>query len=84
MMLDDLADVRQHGPQFPDAVVLALVLALSPMVVIPVLAAPGRVGPDRLDMPLRVDADPYVFPGGRDHQRLDPPEHLRVADRRTV
>src|SRR5439155_683429 len=40
---DDLADARQHGAEFPDPVMLVLVPLLAPQVVVPVLAAAGRV-----------------------------------------
>jgi hypothetical protein len=51
---DDLADARQRGPEVPDPVVLSLVPLLTPQVVVPVLAASGRVGADGLDVAQRV------------------------------
>jgi len=81
---DDLADARQRGPEAPDPVVLGLIPLLTPQVVVPVLAASGRVGADGLDMAQRVDADPDVLPGGRDHQRPDAGQRLRVLDHRRI
>ena len=55
---DNLADSRQGDSEPPDPVVLVLVPLLTPQVVVPVLAASGRVGADGLDVTVRVDADP--------------------------
>src|SRR5690349_10596085 len=81
---DDLADARQHGSEVPDPIVLSLIPLLTPQVVVPVLAASGRVGADGLDVAQRVGADPDVLPGRRDHQRPDAGQRLRVLDHRRI
>ena len=77
-----LADPRQRTPEFQHPVELALVLLLPPLLVVQVLTPPGRVRPDRLDVPVSIRADPHLFPGGRYDQRFDPGQCGQVADRR--
>ena len=84
MTADDLTDARQGRPELPDPVVLVLVPLLTPQVVVPVLAPAGRVGADGLDMALGIDADPYVLPGRRDYEGLDPGERSRILDQSRV
>jgi hypothetical protein len=76
-----LADPRQRPAEFQHPVELALVLILPPLVVVPVLTPSGRVRPGRLDVAISIWADPYLLPGGRYDQRLDPGQYGRVADR---
>src|SRR5581483_10179596 len=52
--------------------------------VVPVLLAPLRVAPGRLDVTVRVRGDPDVGPRGRDREALDPREGVRVVDLRAV
>ena len=74
--------VGQAAAQVQHPVVLHPVPGRPPVVVVAVLAAPGGVHADRLDVPVRVGADPDVLPGRRDDQRLDPGDLRRVGDRR--
>jgi hypothetical protein len=53
-MLDRLAQGWQDGAELPHPVVLVMILLLAPRVVVPVLAAPGRVGAGSLDVALRI------------------------------
>jgi hypothetical protein len=73
---------RQRCPKLQYPVVLGLVSLLPPLVVVPVLTAPCRVCPDSLEVTAGVRADPDLLPGGRDHQRPDPGQGLRIGDRR--
>src|SRR5260370_3447793 len=63
---------------------LSLVPLRAPQIVVPVLAAAGRIGANGLDVAPRVSADPYVLPGRRDHQGLDPGQRPPVVDGRGV
>ena len=81
VVLDHLADAREHGAELQHPVMLLLVPPIAPKVVVAVLTAVGRVRADRLDVPHGIGADPDVLPGREDHQRLDAGERLRVLDR---
>jgi hypothetical protein len=48
--------------------------------VVEVLPPPGRIRPDRLEVAVRVGADPDVRPRRRDDERADALEQLRVLD----
>jgi hypothetical protein len=65
------ADAGEGAAEFKHPVELLPVLLVAPPVVVPVLATPGDVGPDSLDVAVLTRADPDVFPRGRDDQRLD-------------
>ena len=70
-----------QGAREPQHLVeLLLVAPLPPERVVEVLAPPGGIGPDRLDVPVRVRADPHVSPGGRNDELADPLEDLFVVD----
>jgi hypothetical protein len=60
------------------------IAVLAPGVVVEVLLAAGVVMPRRLDVTVRVGADPHVAPRGRDGQRADPLLCLGVVDRLAV
>src|SRR5690606_17279629 len=65
-------DAAPGGGQAPadveHVVVLAPRTAHLPLLVVQVLAPTGDVAPERLDVPVRVPADPDVGPGGRDRE----------------
>jgi hypothetical protein len=50
--------------------VLQSITLQPPLLVVEVLAPAGIVGTDRLDVPGGYRANPYLFPGRRDHQEL--------------
>jgi hypothetical protein len=50
--------------------VLQSITLQPPLLVLEVLAPTGIIGTDRLDVPSGRRADPYLFPGRRDHQEL--------------
>ena len=54
---------------------------LAPGRVVEVLLAPGVVDARRLDVAVRVRADPDLLPGRRDRRAPDPLDHLAVGDR---
>src|SRR5205807_4821419 len=81
VVLDPLADPREGGGEGEQAVVFRLVARLAPARVVAVLLAALRVPAGRLEMPARTGADPDVRPGGRDGERLDTVNLLRVAHR---
>jgi hypothetical protein len=58
---------------------LALTL-FTPDRAVQVLRAPGRVDSGRLQVPVRIRADPHLAPRRRDRQRLDSPDSVLVAD----
>ena len=55
---------------------------LAPPVVVAVLGPAPGVDPGGLDVTPRVGRDPHVAPGGREHQRGDPPQRARIGDQR--
>jgi hypothetical protein len=69
----------QRGGCLEHPVELQLVALGAPVGVVEVLSPAGVVGADRLDVTVRVRADPDVLPGRRDHQRLDA-QHLLAAE----
>jgi hypothetical protein len=56
------------------------VAPLPPDVVVPVLPTSRDVGPDRLQVPVRVRADPYVAPRRWNGQRTQALELVGVGD----
>src|SRR6185436_17645299 len=59
---------------------LRIVTSTAPLRVVAVLLATPGVPAGRLDVAVRVGADPDVGPGGRDGERLDPLDGRRVPD----
>src|ERR1700691_1521110 len=84
VLTDLLAYGRQDGAELPNPVMLGQVPLLTPQIVVEVLAAPGRVGAQGLDVAPRIGADPDVLPGRRDHQRFDMGQRPRVVDGRGI
>jgi hypothetical protein len=76
--------VGQRGRHLQHPVELLLVALLLPLLVVEVLAAARGVGSDRLDVPVRVGADPHFLPRGRDDQVLDTLQRFRIRDWRAV
>ena len=76
-----LAQHRQPPGHLQHVVELRLVLLLPPLRVVDVLLAPGRVDPDRLDVPVRMRRDPDVLPGRRDDQLPQPGQDIRIPHR---
>ena len=77
---DALAQRGQRAGELDHVVELLLVAALAPARVVQVLLAPAVVDAGGLDVAARVRADPDVLPGRRDHQLVDPLQHLGVGD----
>ena len=73
--------LRQHGGELTHRGILAIGPPLVPPVVVAVLLAARFVVSGRLDVAVRVGADPDFLPGGRDGQVAYPPERLLVGDR---
>ena len=74
---------RSRGSAFANSTMssnFSRVAAGAPGVVVAVLLAPGRVRPRRLDVPVRVRADPDVLPRRRDRELGDPGQHLGLVD----
>ena len=67
-----------------DALELVLAAAARPLRVVPVLLAPARVPPGRLQVAVGVGADPDIAPCRRNRQRTDPRERARIAYRATA
>jgi hypothetical protein len=68
---DSSPHVGERGRHLQHPVELLLVTVLLPLLVVEVLAAARRIGSERLDVPVRVRADPHVLPRGRDHQVIN-------------
>ena len=80
MVFDHRPDVREGMTEFKHPVELLPIPLLAPPVVVPVLAAAGHVGADGLNMAVLMRADPHVFPGRRDDQRLNAGEGHSVGE----
>jgi hypothetical protein len=74
------AQLGQGLPELDHRAELLLVAAGAPLVVVAVLLAAGVVDPRRLEVAVRVEADPHVPPCGRDRQVGDALERLRIVD----
>ena len=74
------AQHRQALGEAEDPVVLLPVAGRPPLVVVAVLAPALRVEPGRLDVPVRVRADPHVLPRRRDGQGPDAVDDVLVGD----
>src|SRR5262249_29564331 len=72
------AKARKRPRELHHPLELLAVAARAPAVVVAVLAPPGRVGADRLQVAVRVGTDPDVRPGRRDRERGDPLERRRI------
>jgi hypothetical protein len=82
--VDVLAERPERGGELEHAVELLAVAPLPPGVVVEVLAPPGGVGADGLEMAAGIGADPDVGPRRGDRERADAPELLRVANEAPV
>ena len=69
--LEALAQERQHLAEFQHALELRLVARRPIVGVVAVLLAPARIRAGRLDMTVRVGADPDARPGGRYGEAVD-------------
>ena len=78
------AHIRQRLRHLQHPVELLLVAFLLPLLVIQVLAAARGIGADRLDVAVRMRADPDVLPRGRNDQILDAGERGLVGQRLAV
>ena len=78
------ADQRQRLGEDQQLAVFRLVAHFAPARVIAVLLAAALVAAGRLQMAVRVEADPHIGPGRRDRQRANAPQRLDVAHQRAV
>ena len=62
-----------------DPLELGFVAERSPAGVIAVLLAPARIAADRLDVAIRILADPYTLPSRRDDEPADALEDIGIA-----
>src|SRR5262249_53417017 len=76
-----LADARQRLAEGDHSIELRLVLRRAIAGVITVLLSPFRIPADRLNVSVRMGADPDVVPGRRDREGLDASARLLVAHR---
>ncbi|VWC30193.1 hypothetical protein BPS26883_06363 [Burkholderia pseudomultivorans] len=74
------ADTRQRERERGHSRILVRVARRSPLRVIAVLLAPARVAAGRLQMAARVRADPDVGVRGRNRERVDSRDLVRIAD----
>src|ERR1700693_2262972 len=74
-----LADLRKNGSKCQHAAVFGFIAHLPVTRMIAVLLAPARVPADSLDMTILDQADPNIFPGGRNDQGLYPFQGRLVA-----
>ncbi len=79
-----LADERQRAGEGDHPVELGLVPRLVPGRVVAMLLPTARIAAGRLDVPVAEGGDPDIGPGGRDGQRPDPLQLVRIADRPPV
>ena len=68
------ANFRQEFRESEDTLELCFIAALRPSGVIAVLFSAAIIAAGRLDVTLRLRANPDVGPGGRDGKRADPLE----------
>ena len=71
-----LAQFRQRGGEIEDMQEFRQLPPFPPAGVVDVLLAAAGVATGRLDVPVRIRADPDVGPGGRNDQALDPRSRL--------
>src|SRR6185503_21217947 len=72
-------DARQGAREGAHPAVLGVVAHFAPARVIAVLLAAARIAAGRLEVAIAVRADPHLFPGRRNRERLDAREDLLVA-----
>jgi hypothetical protein len=77
---DATSHVGQPGRQFQHPVELLLGAFLLPLLVVEILAAARGIASDRLDMPVRVGADPHLLPCRWDYQVLDALQRRPIGD----
>ena len=80
MVRRDSTHARERPCEREHLVELFLVSPLTPLVVVAVLPPAGDIRADRLNVAVRVGADPDVRPRGGNHELADPAEHLGVLD----
>src|SRR5512144_656527 len=80
---DRPADRGERASELGEPVELRLVALGAPLLVIAILPAPFRVTSHRLQMPVRVGADPDIAPGRWNHQPADARKRRIVANGRT-
>ncbi len=78
------AHVWQPGRHLQHPVELLLGPLLLPLLVIEVLTSAGHIGPDRLDVPVGMRADPHLLPRRRDDEILDALQCFAIGDRSAV
>src|ERR1700719_593802 len=69
--LDAVPDQRQCLAETEHMLEFGFVTHLTPARMVAVLLAPAGIAPDRLEMAIRVGADPHLCPGRRDGERLE-------------
>jgi hypothetical protein len=74
------AQLGQAARELHHVLELLRVAPRAPGVVVAVLLAPGDIRARRLEMAVRVRADPDVLPRGRNRELGDPLQHLRIVD----
>ena len=81
---DPSPHIGQRRRHLQHPVELLLVAVLLPFLVVEVLAAAGRVGSDRLDMPVGMHGYPHVLPGRRNDQVSNALERGLVGQHMTI
>ena len=76
--------LRQRFAERDHAVEFRVVAQHSPFRVIAVLLAPSRVAPGRLQVPIRVHADPHVLVGGRNGETGNALQRGAIPDRAMI
>jgi hypothetical protein len=71
---------RQRPGEAKHLVEFCLIAPLAPALVVEILAPPRGIGADRLDVAVRVWADPDVDPGRWDDELADALEDLGIRD----
>jgi hypothetical protein len=78
--LEPATQRRERLREAHHVVELLAVAPRPPGVVVAILLAAGRVAARRLQVSVRIRADPDVLPRGRDRELGDPPQDLRIVD----
>src|SRR5947207_15095616 len=79
-MLDTLANGGKSLTKSNHPVIFGLIAHFAPARMIAVLFASLRVTPGRLDMTLRIGANPYMGPGGRNAQFFNTLQVVGIAN----
>src|SRR5207237_5919821 len=82
--LDALAQARQHFAEFEHAPELRAVAGFAIAGVIAILLAPAGIGAGGLNVALRVRADPYLGPRGRDREPVESLADAAVVDQDAI